>query len=867
MPTFIRGKKPDPVITPDGIAIDQDQFLRAYHHGDVDTDDLGATRALMRLAAVSGDRPGDTVRGDVSTQGVSAFFIPGAGVLTAIGNSVDNTIVFGRNTAGSILVNEGAVPVVGGSPSVINTDLIQAFGQGGNDTITVDETNGAMPRANLFGGSGNDVLTGGSGGDMLFGQTGDDTLSGKGGNDLLFGGSGNDVLTGGDADDQMFGEAGDDRMIWNPGDDNDLMEGGAGNDTAEVNGGGGAEAFTASANGTRVRFDRVDPSPFALDIGSTERLVVNMNGGDDTFSASGDLSSLIGLTVDGGAGNDTILGGNGSDLLLGGDGEDFIDGNVGDDVAFLGAGNDVFRWDPGDGSDVVEGQDGFDTMLFNGSGADEVFRASANGGRLLFTRDVGDIVMDTNDVERIDLVALGGSDTIVVDDLGGTDVQEVRIDLAGVAGGSVGDGQVDTAVVNATDGQDFIDVLDLRTSVAILGTPAFVSIANGETQDNLVINGLGGDDRISAGSLQATSMRLTIDGGTGNDVISGGNGNDVLLGGDGNDFIDGGRGEDSVLLGAGNDNFAWGAGDGNDIVEGQDGTDAARFSGSSASENIAISASGARVIFSNDFGNATVDTNDVERIDFLSFGGADSIVVNDLSGTDVASVGISLFDFGVPDADVVTTNGTAGDDAVTVNSTNGTATVSGLAAGVGITGVAVGDRLQINGLGGNDVIDASTTIAGTIQMLLDGGDGDDVLLGGDGDDVLIGGDGADVLFSGDGDNVLFGGDGDDVLRGGTGDDVLDGGAGDDILIGGGGDDVFLNGEVVFDLVIGDFQAGAGSGDRIDLRALGDEVSFDWLMAHASTVGGDTVIDFGDHQITLLGVDAATLHQDDFVLGG
>ena len=71
------------------------------------------------------------------------------------------------------------------------------------------------------------------------------------------------MLTGGDGDDQVFGEGGNDRMIWNPGDDTDLFEGGDGIDTAEVNGGNGAEIFTVTANGTRVRFDRLDPRPSA----------------------------------------------------------------------------------------------------------------------------------------------------------------------------------------------------------------------------------------------------------------------------------------------------------------------------------------------------------------------------------------------------------------------------------------------------------------------------------------------------------------------------------------------------------------------------------------------------------------------------
>src|SRR5205814_3495025 len=122
---------------------------------------------------------------------------------------------------------------------------------------------------------------------------GNDVLNGKGGIDLLFGGAGDDVLTGGTGDDQVFGQAGNDRMIWNPGEGSDLNEGGDGNDTVEVNGGNGAEIFTTTANGTRVRFDRVDPAPFFIDIGTSENLQLNANGGDDQFSASGNLATLI----------------------------------------------------------------------------------------------------------------------------------------------------------------------------------------------------------------------------------------------------------------------------------------------------------------------------------------------------------------------------------------------------------------------------------------------------------------------------------------------------------------------------------------------------------------------------------------------
>src|SRR5690606_11495964 len=133
----------------------------------------------------------------------------------------------------------------------------------------------------------------GSSADKKFGQSGSDTLLGVGGSDFLFGGSDGDTALGDDGDDLVFGQSGDESMSWNPGDDPDMNEGGAGIDTVEVNGGGGGETFTTISNGTRVRFDRLDPAPFSFDIGTSEELSVNANGGNDSFSATGNLAGLI----------------------------------------------------------------------------------------------------------------------------------------------------------------------------------------------------------------------------------------------------------------------------------------------------------------------------------------------------------------------------------------------------------------------------------------------------------------------------------------------------------------------------------------------------------------------------------------------
>jgi len=174
--------------------------------------------------------------------------------------------------------------------------------------------------------------------------------------------------------------------------------------------------------------------------------------------------------------------------------------------------------------------------------------------------------------ERIQLAALGGADNITVNDLTGTDVTQVAIDLASPPGSSQGDGQPDTVTVNGTAGADHISVVSSGSSVVVTGLPAQVTIDGAEAaNDSLVIKGLGGNDTIDASAINAGQINLVIDGGAGNDTIVGSQGADVLIGGDGDDLVIGGRGNDAALLGDGNDLFIWNPGDGSDVVEGQAG--------------------------------------------------------------------------------------------------------------------------------------------------------------------------------------------------------------------------------------------------------------------------------------------------------
>src|SRR5262249_20670082 len=201
---------------------------------------------------------------------------------------------------------------------------------------------------------------------------------------------------------------------------------------------------TPGSDTVALRLEKGDPDTLQVDVGddgsadfSFKRrkiaaILVATGAGDDVVridESNGVFNDTIPTLIAGGSGNDNLAGGSGAETFLGGSGNDVVDGNKGADTAQLGSGDDLFVWDRGDGSDVIEGQDGSDTMRFNGAAGAEQFTLSANGPRLKFFRDIGGITMDTAGVEKVDLNALGGADLVTVNDLSGTDVDNVDVDL------------------------------------------------------------------------------------------------------------------------------------------------------------------------------------------------------------------------------------------------------------------------------------------------------------------------------------------------------------------------------------------------------------------------------------------------------
>ena len=271
------------------------------------------------------------------------------------------------------------------------------------------------------------------------------------------------------------------------------------NDTLTVSTGSGSDRvalrLAAGAPGTlEVDLGDDGSADHSFDRATFRQIEVSLGSGNDEFRVDqvNGLFADEALVVNGGSGNDIMNGGDNIEVFNGGSGDDFADGNRGNDTGVMGSGSDIFRWDPGDGSDIVEGDSGTDTLDFNGANGDEEMSLLPNGGRSLFLRVQGNIRMDMDNVERLDLTALGGVDKLRFDDMSGTDLKQADVDLSAATGGP--DGAVDEVTVNATDRTDRIDVTTDGARVAVDGLKPSIDLTGSEAADKLLINTLGGDD-------------------------------------------------------------------------------------------------------------------------------------------------------------------------------------------------------------------------------------------------------------------------------------------------------------------------------------------------------------------------------------
>lgn len=214
---------------------------------------------------------------------------------------------------------------------------------------------------------------------------------------------------------------------------------------------------------------------------------------------------------------------------------------------------------------------------------------------------------------------------------------------------------------------------------------------------------------------------LVVFAGRGNDTVAGSAGSDSVVGSGGNDSVDGRRGNDTAILGSGQDDFTWLPGDGSDDIEGGGGTDKLIFDGSGANEIMSLSPNGDRTVFLRDVGAIRMDMNDVEVLDLAAAGGADTVTVNDMTGTGFRKAYIDLGSQGAGDgaADVVTMNGSGRDDDLVATATRRQVDAQASTVLARITGSETTDRLQLNGRGGDDSLSIGRGVTRLISVAID----------------------------------------------------------------------------------------------------------------------------------------------------
>lgn len=608
-------------------------------------------------------------------------------------------------------------------------------------------------------------------GQLVLGTPGADLLQGTEGADTLEGGDGNDLLNGSGGDDLLLGGEGDDTLIGGQG--FDTLAGGQGSDTYRLSGSWGQvfidEEATASGGhdvieildvaSISVQVSRVGNDLILLRPGTSDRItianyfgmqapvtsVVEVIRFSDRMWTPIDVMQLLNV---GTAGNDTLTGTQIPDVLSGGLGDDQLfgmgdsdrlDGGAGNDSLYGGAGSDTLLG--GDGDDWLDGGEGYNHLV---------------GGM--------------------------GNDTYVVDSQGSNFIVE-----------NIGGG-IDTVLSSATH-----TLGNALENLVLTGSANIDGYGNQLDND---ITGNAGDNRLKgeAGNdrLYGLDGKDVLEGGAGNDSLFGGAGDDTLYGGDGDDWLDAGEGADTLVGGAGNDTYVVSQVKQQIREEIGGGLDTVR-----SSIHFGLLANLENLVLTG-----TADLN-----------GAGNELNNELTG----NTGNNVLEGGAGNDRL---EGGAGDDLLMGGSGNdtyffsrgwGLDAIADLGGGVDaiqfaadilpsdIQAVHLRDDLVLNLKGTSDSISVQQyflnnganangieeirfangvvwTFAQVRSLVLQGGDGDDLLNGFSTADTLNGGAGNDTLFGAEGNDLLIGGAGNDVLNGGTGNDTLRGGLGDDTYV-------------------------------------------------------------------------------------
>tara|TARA_R110002012_G_scaffold39909_6_gene110159 strand:- start:5944 stop:8637 length:2694 start_codon:yes stop_codon:yes gene_type:complete len=291
-------------------------------------------------------------------------------------------------------------------------------------------------------------------------------------------------------------------------------------------------------------------------------------------------------------------------------------------------------------------------------------------------------------------------------------------------------------------------------------------LSGGPTNDTIA--GRGGDDLIKGNDghdlLKGEMGNDTLLGGAGDDILKGGWGNDLLNGGDGGDRLYGGQNNDQIF-GSYGDDFIWGnegddyleGGEGSDAIYGDDGNDTiVTGSGNDYAvggngddlfllEEVQLNSS-VYTLWNTNY-SGTYGTNEWK---FIRNATEHEFVIEGGDGVDTIRMGDERDILYLHDSYV----GYHEDVALRPD-------VSGRLSAARFSEVEL-----IEGMGGDDIIllDSPNYSSKNPNIIVDGGDGDDIIWGSAESETLIGGAGDDEIFGRAGVDVFVGGSGSDTFK-------------------------------------------------------------------------------------------------------
>ena len=401
---------------------------------------------------------------------------------------------------------------------------------------------------NLSGTGYDDIIYLNAGNDTAHGNNGNDTIYGGTGLDHLYGDGSNDILVGGTGDDYLEGGREEDTYIYNLGDGFDTI-----NNYDYYNSGKDKILFGEGISLSDLTFSS-DNKDLLIYINNDKsqgmRILRHFEGGDYRLGkiqfADGSILDFetTGVTLTQGDDNDVITTLNQNDTVLAGGGNDSISTNYGDDIINAGAGND--NVDAGYGNDDITGGKGND--ILNGSYGADTYRYNLGDGF--------DIIYDyDSNSNNIDKIVFG--EGITSDDLTfRNENNSLRIIVKG--------DETQGMLVNRFFDENYPSYYRIEQ----------FEFADGTIIDNksngFVLNQLSTDETIRTTEyndiIKANSGNDTIYSFNGNDIIDAGSGDDYVEAGYGNDDITGGKGNDILNGSYGADTYRYNLGDGFDII-------------------------------------------------------------------------------------------------------------------------------------------------------------------------------------------------------------------------------------------------------------------------------------------------------------